>query len=150
MFYHDAKWWIMGNNFARIFSRIRKFCQRYYQFVSMAAVSWLGNAKVFGIIGLWNCKMIQLRPKSCQIVIFTIFAMRNIHSMTPNVYVFYFDPHRHWGTEKCQHYKKKFIQQFWLAMANALESRPLAMAIYVNLCCYQSTFLTTKFCWDDI
>ena len=46
-----------------------------------------------------------------------------------------FDLSRHWETKKCLHNNKKFIQQFWLAMANALESRPLAMAIYVNLCC---------------
>ena len=104
MFYH-VKCCFMGN-FTRIFSRIRKFCQRYYHLVSLATGSWLGSAKVFAIIGLWNCKMIQLRQKSCQIVILTIFAMRNIHSMTPNVYVFYFDLCRNWGTEKCQHNKK--------------------------------------------
>ena len=46
---------------------------------------WFSSAKFVEIVGCFNGKTIQLRQKSRLIVTISVFAMRNVHSVTQHI-----------------------------------------------------------------
>ena len=51
----------------------------------VVSACWYSSAKFVEIVRCFNSKMIQLRQKSWQIVTFSVFAMRNVHSVTQHI-----------------------------------------------------------------